>query len=316
MRTIKDDTDGISRRAFAKGMTMTTLGAASSIALPGAARAVADPGSATTVHRFEQAAPFPVNAYIVEGQHGLVVVDSTLTDTSSKALRARVDDIGKPLRVILLTHPHPDHYAGLGNLSAGLDVPIVTVAGVNDVARRDDAEKDALLGGMFGAEWPQNRVFPNQTVADGDRLDFGPGLRFTVRDIGPAESHHDCIFIHEGERPEAFAGDIAYGLMHAYMADDRNPEWKRAIALLQDELPEDMVLHIGHGMPVTPGFLAWQDSYLDRFEAAIANADLSDPDAGAASVVAAMQDFLPNEQLLFLMELSILPNAERLGLLP
>ncbi|WP_163273057.1 MBL fold metallo-hydrolase [Chelativorans alearense] len=296
-------------------MAAATLGATNGTALTGAAQAAADQGSETTIHRFEQGVPFPVNAYIIEGQDGLVVVDSTLTVTASKALRAEVDELGKPLRAVLLTHPHPDHYAGLGNVTEGLDVPIVAVSGVNDVARRDDVQKNELLSGMFGDEWPQNRIFANQSVADGELLDFGPGLRFTVRDIGPAESHHDSIFIHEGERPQAFVGDIAYGLMHAYMADNHNPEWARAITLLQDELPEDMVLYIGHGAPVTPGFLAWQDTYLDRFETAVLEADWSNPDAGAASVVEAMQHFLPNEQLLFLMELSVLPNAERLTVL-
>jgi glyoxylase-like metal-dependent hydrolase (beta-lactamase superfamily II) len=269
------------------------------------------------IHRFDQRSPFPVNAFIVEDAAGLVVIDATLTNSASNALRAKVDQLAKPLRAVMLTHPHPDHYAGLGNLVAGLDVPIVSVAGVNDVARRDDALKNEVIGGMFGAEWPRHRVFPNQTVKDGDILAFG-AMRFEVRDIGPSESHHDSMFVMQGSRqesrPRAFAGDIAYGLMHAFMADNQNPAWRRAIERVQSDLAEDTVLHIGHGPAVTPGFLRWQSTYLDRFENALRKADWSDARAAQASVSNAMRDYLPSDDLLFLMQISIQPNAERLGL--
>jgi glyoxylase-like metal-dependent hydrolase (beta-lactamase superfamily II) len=272
-----------------------------------------DNSAGIEIHRFDQQIPFPVNAFIVEDSTGLVAIDATLTNTASKALRAKINELAKPLLAVMLTHAHPDHYAGLGNLVAGLDVPILSVAGVNDVARRDDASKNEVIGGMFGVEWPRHRVLPNQTVKDGDILAFG-AMRFEVRDIGPSESHHDSIFVMQGPGRHAFAGDISYGLMHAFMADNQNPAWRRALERVQSELPEDTVLHIGHGPAVTPGFLRWQSTYLDRFENALRNADWSDATAAQASVTEAMRDYLPTDDLLFLMQLSIAPNAERLGL--
>jgi glyoxylase-like metal-dependent hydrolase (beta-lactamase superfamily II) len=265
-----------------------------------------------TIHRFDQHVPFPVNAFIVEDAAGLVVIDSTLTNTASKALRAKVDQLRKPLRAVLLTHAHPDHYAGLDNLVAGLDVPILSVAGVNDVVRRDDAMKDQVIGAMFGAEWPAQRVFPNRTIKDGETLAFG-SMRFEVRDLGPAESRHDSMFVLQGPARHAFVGDIAYGYMHAYMADNQNPSWQRILQRLQSELPQDMLLHIGHGAPVTPSFLRWQSTYLDVFENLICRVDWRDAAAAQAAIVKAMQDYLPNDDLLFLMQLSIQPNADRLG---
>jgi glyoxylase-like metal-dependent hydrolase (beta-lactamase superfamily II) len=298
-----------SRRALMKG---ASLGAVAGLALTGTSARAAETG--TTIHRHGLTEPFPLNAYIVEGEESIVVVDALLTETASRELRARVDGFGKPLRAVLLTHPHPDHYAGLSNLTEGLDVPIVSVAGVNDVARRDDEEKNALIGGMFGDEWPTNRVFPNDIVGDGASLDFGPGLRFTVMDVGPAESFHDSIFVLDGPARAAFIGDLVYPFLHPYMADNTNPDWKRALARLQSELPEDMVLHVGHGLPATPAFLAWQEAYLDRFEAALLEADWSDAEAAQAAVVEEMTTFLPHEDLVMFLQLSIPPNAQRLGL--
>jgi glyoxylase-like metal-dependent hydrolase (beta-lactamase superfamily II) len=265
------------------------------------------------IHRFDQRSPFPVNAFVVEDADGLVAIDATLTESASKALRARIDELAKPLRAVLLTHPHPDHYAGLGNLVSGLDVPILSVAGVNEAVRRDDALKNEVIGGMFGSEWPRHRVFPDATVKDGNVVAFG-AMRFEVLDIGPAESHHDSMFVLQGAGRHVFAGDIAYGLMHAFMADNQNPSWKRAIERVQSELQEDAVLHIGHGPPITPGFLRWQATYLDIFENALRRADWSDAAGAQASVTEAMRAYLPSEELLFLMQLSIAPNAQRLGL--
>jgi glyoxylase-like metal-dependent hydrolase (beta-lactamase superfamily II) len=284
------------------------------LALADTAASAQERARTVNVDRHAAKTPFPLNAYVVEGENGLVVVDAMLTNTASRELRARVDGFGKPLRAVLLTHPHPDHYAGLGNLTEGLDIPIVSVAEINDIARRDDAKKDAVISGMFGEEWPRNRVFPNDTVGDGDTLDFGPGLRFTVMDVGPAESFHDSIFVLEGATPAAFVGDLVYPFMHPYMADNTNPEWKRAIGRLRSELPEDMILHVGHGLPATPAFLAWQEAYLDRFEAALQAADWSDPETAQAAVVTDMTAFLPSDELLFFLKQSIVPNARRLGL--
>ncbi|WBU59245.1 MBL fold metallo-hydrolase [Paracoccus albus] len=291
--------------AMAGGSTLLATSA-------GTAETVSD---GVTVRRFAQTTPFPVNAYIVEGPEGVVLIDGLLTVSASQELGKAIAATGKPLRAALLTHPHPDHYAGLANAVGNSGAPILSVAGVNDVVRRDDSAKDAQIGAMFGPEWPVTRVFPSDTVREGDSLDFGPGLRFSVMDIGPAESHHDSIFVLEGRQPRAFAGDLAYGLMHAYSADTHNQDWQKAIDRVVAELPEDMILMIGHGTPITTGFLGWQAIYLDKFEAAIRAADWSDPELATANVMESMKTFLPRDDLAFLAELSVRPNARILGLI-
>lgn len=268
-----------------------------------------------TITRVRQTEPFPVNAYIVEGPEGIVLVDGLLTVPAAQALADAIAGTGKPLRAALLTHPHPDHYAGLATAIAGHDVPVIAVAGVAEIARRDDDAKNELIGGMFGPLWPVERIFPNQTATEGESLDFGPGLRFSVLDIGPAESHHDSVFLLEGACPAAFAGDLAYGLMHAYMADAHNEDWTRALDRLATDLPEDMPLLVGHGAPVTTGFLRWQAYYLEQFDVALRAADWSNLTAASDGVMASLQSLLPNEELAFLAQISIEPNARARGLL-
>ena len=93
-----------------------------------------------------------VNAYLVETPRGVVAIDSMLSVTDSRALRAKLEALGKPLRAVLLTQSHPDHYGGLTELVAGDAVPIMATRGVHDVIRRDDPVKEEILRPMFGDE--------------------------------------------------------------------------------------------------------------------------------------------------------------------
>jgi hypothetical protein len=52
--------------------------------------------------------------------------------------------------------------------------------------------------------------------------------------------------------------------------------WRKAIARFQVEVPEDMLLFVGHGAPTTPALLQRQRAYLDTFEAQIRTADWRD----------------------------------------
>lgn len=77
---------------------------------------------------------------------------------------------------------------------------MIAAAGVDAVIRRDDALKKQILRPMFGDEWPQQGMFPNRAVSDGETLEFG-GASFTVIDLGPSESPHDSIWMHGCRAP-------------------------------------------------------------------------------------------------------------------
>src|SRR5215831_12894490 len=144
-----------------------------------------------TIHRFPRNhADAFVNAYLVETASGIVAIDSLLTVSDSRALRAGLEGLGKPLLAVLLTHSHPDHYAGLTELVGGYDVPIIAPQGVIDTIKRDDSVKDEIVRPMFRDEWPSTRTFPNTPIRDGESVTFD-GVTFTVIDLGPSESPHD-----------------------------------------------------------------------------------------------------------------------------
>src|SRR4029450_8623931 len=98
--------------------------------------------SAPIINRYpEQREGAFVNAYLVETAAGVVAIDSLLTVSESRALRGAVQRPGKPLRAVLLTQSHPDHYGGLTELVAGDEGPIVAPqGGIGVVARREEGK--------------------------------------------------------------------------------------------------------------------------------------------------------------------------------
>lgn len=258
----------------------------------------------TRIERFEGTA-MPVNSYVVEGPEGLVIVDGQLTVSDARALRALIDQFNRPVAAMVLTHGHPDHYAGAATALDGLSAPIVATTAVADVIRRDDQEKDGIVGPMMGNEWPTVRRFPDK-VADAGAVIMLGGLAWSLRELGPAESQADTLWSLDHEAV-TFAGDVAYNDMHAYLADGRFREWLDVLDQLDKELDDDITLLVGHGNPTDKSVLGRQRDYVSAFVESV-RADLdAAPDRRREAVAARMKQVVANDDLLFLMELSIEP---------
>ena len=133
----------------------------------------------------------PVNSFVVHGPDGLVVVDGMLTVSDAALVRQAIDDADRPLAGVVITHPHPDHYAGLTHIVGDDELPIIATSEVAAVIRRDDETKDAIVGPMMGPEWPKRRLFPNHTVGDGDTVTLGGlTLRPPARSRRVLRRHH------------------------------------------------------------------------------------------------------------------------------
>jgi len=268
------------------------------------------------VHRF-QASLFPVNAYLIESATDVVAVDATLGMSDGRRLRTRIDETGKPLAGVIVTHTHPDHYGAVAALVSGLKVPVYAVGGVDDAIRRDDADKERILRPMFGEEWPTARAFPTHRVRDGDRVSIGSAT-FHVIDVGPGESPHDSWWVLEsGPRTQVFTGDLVYNRMHAYLGDGFGEQWLDNLARAKRELPQDAELFMGHGHPTqSPDLVNWQMGYIEEFLEAVrtgADRDGLIGDALTEAVARRMKTYLPDDDLEFLMRLSVEPTRVRLA---
>jgi glyoxylase-like metal-dependent hydrolase (beta-lactamase superfamily II) len=260
------------------------------------------------VHTYQAAeSGLLVNSYLVEGESGVVVVDTNLLVSDIAALRARLAALNKPLRGILVTHAHPDHFNGIQALVKDGEVPVCATASVGRMIKEIADAKRAQWSPVYGDQWPAETYYPNSLLADGASVTFDE-LRFTVRDLGPAESHADSYFVlvADGGAPVAFTGDLAFSGTHPYTADGHSGRWLAALDVLAGELADMRTLYPGHGGPAGPALFAEQRRYLLYYRELIRRLSGGQPrltDAARAELDAGLRSFLPGAPLTWMIGL-------------
>ena len=95
-------------------------------------------------------APDAVNATVVSGEAGVVVVDAP---GDGDVLRAAVRRLGRgPLVAVVLTHAHPAHNTGLAGLLDGDDVPVVVHEAVTERLRAAAAARTRELSSVTAVD--------------------------------------------------------------------------------------------------------------------------------------------------------------------
>ena len=109
-----------------------------------------------------------VNAYLVEEEDGLTVIDTMIAGSAGMIAAAAE---GAPIRRILLTHAHGDHIGSLDALAERVpDAEVIISARESRLLDKDKALEpgepvDKVRGGYPGA-----KTKPDRTVSAGDRV--------------------------------------------------------------------------------------------------------------------------------------------------
>ena len=214
------------------------------------------------IHTYTSSEPMmKVNAFIVESSKELAIVDTTLTMSDSLALRQKADRLGKPVAGIIITHGHPDHVAGIGNVSPSGDVPIYSLASVRDLMTATEELKHRQWSSVFGSEWIPKWVYPNTVVNDGETVEIGE-MRFTVMDLGAGgDCDANSIWMLQDEEPVAFVGDFLYSKNHTYMADGGILRWLANLETHGPLLEKYKTYFVGHGPSCDFSAIAEQKKY-------------------------------------------------------
>ena len=111
-----------------------------------------------------------VNAYLVEEDDGLTLIDTALP-RSEKAILAAAERLGRPIVRIVLTHAHQDHIGSLDALHAALpDAEVLISARDARLLAKDMTLDPGEEQGKLRGSYPGAATRPTRTIAAGERV--------------------------------------------------------------------------------------------------------------------------------------------------
>jgi alkyl sulfatase BDS1-like metallo-beta-lactamase superfamily hydrolase len=143
------------------------------------------------------------NAILVEGDDGVIIIDTTEGTAAAQEIKAEFDRItSKPVRAVIYTHSHADHIRGTSVFAAGSQAQIYVHESFLPENRPAQVGRTGRDGGnQFGVSLPAE-LRPNAGI--------GPELRLT----GP-DGYLPPTVAFPGERYEFEAAGIRVQLVHA-----------------------------------------------------------------------------------------------------
>jgi glyoxylase-like metal-dependent hydrolase (beta-lactamase superfamily II) len=186
------------------------------------------------------------NAAFVVTNEGVVVIDAlgspALGNEFLKAIR-RITP--RPVRRVIVTHYHADHFYGLKPFKdAGADVWAHRAALdylTNGEAERRREQRARELFPWVTAATP---LIPADRWLDGDESFSLGGVRFEIQHFGPAHSPEDLVIVVPQEGV-VFSGDILFTGRLPFVGEADSKAWLARIGRLIDLKPR--LLLTGHG---------------------------------------------------------------------
>lgn len=217
---------------------------------------------------------FNSNAGFVVTKDGVIVFDALGTPALGRALLEEIRKLTSvPIKKVIVSHYHADHFYGLQAFVKNSDIEIVAHKEVKQylstqapVARLEE-RKSSLF------PWVNSKtklIQPTRYIDDDFSFTEG-GLSFRVLHAGPAHTSEDLMLLVE-EEGVLFSGDIFFAGRIPFVGDANLNSWLKAIDRLQAFSPKVLVGGHGDHSLDAPRDLRVTKEYLLFLKAAMRNA--------------------------------------------
>jgi len=190
-----------------------------------------------------------VNAAVITGKRGTVVVDTHVTLEDGKALKEMAVQAsgGRPILAVILTHEHFDHIVG----NQFFDCPIIATAAARENIEEISSER---LPEGFVLTLPTETFTGEMSIYLGDKT-------LELRSEGGHCPGELSVFI--PEHGVLLTGDLAFNGRTPYVGDGDIPKWVEALTRLHAMGPD--VVIPGHGPLGGKDILVRQRDWLEAF---------------------------------------------------
>lgn len=215
------------------------------------------------VGRFASPNPGSVNTLWLHAPEGLILIDTGRNKTGGRRVAAMLKTTRLPVLAMLITHPHPDHIGGMGELHQAFPkTPIYASKATTDWMRTNPLGFYQLAR-QADPDFPAELTFPDHTIAPGQPLEIG-GLRLETAEFGPGESATATAF-YEPTTRTLFAGDLVSNHATPALLEGHTCGWLGNLHALSKRFPGGRTLYPGHGAPADAATLiSKQRTYLIR----------------------------------------------------
>jgi glyoxylase-like metal-dependent hydrolase (beta-lactamase superfamily II) len=248
---------------------------------------------------------FLVNSFIIETQNGIIVIDAQFLVSEAQKLKQHIEQLGKPLLAVIVTHPHPDHFNGVGILCENLEIPIYATQSTLDDIKAIEAGKREFWKQTYGDDYPDFTMLPNRIVSSKEALIID-GVNLMIDDLGAGESS-DITVIYVPSQKALIASDLLYHNVHPWLAEGRSKAWVEQIEYVKNTYGAAEIVYAGHGSEGNLDALDGQQKYIQFFYQLVRDRFTYDgvSDDAKAQIKETMQTRYPNYPLEFLIEMNI-----------
>ncbi|NNC71838.1 MAG: MBL fold metallo-hydrolase [Sphingomonadaceae bacterium] len=251
---------------------------------PGEVRAAEQGLPTLTIHRETRTGPGSVNAYWIEGSDGIVIFDTQRDPDLAARFASEIEQAGKPVIAIIVSHYHADHFAGLPYLAEAFpDARILMPEAVAEQLSEDPSGYVEQVAALYGEDFG-GMPEADGLLTGGEELNLS-GVPMTVSIVDEAEAS-PILMLAVPSQNALLASDLVVSGMHPNMADADLDSWPRALERLSRDFP-NVTLYPGHGEQGPANLLvANQTAYLNFMRTLVIN-DLIDDDVATESQIAA-----------------------------
>ena len=233
-----------------------------------------------------------VTSHIIESKNKLVIVDAQFLVPFAKEVRAYADSLGKPIDRIIITHGHPDHFAGLG--AAFEDIPVYTTFKTKKFIEMAGAKVLKNKRKKMGDLITEKVIIPSNIIESGKEIIDGVPYEFKIVSDGEAA---DQLVVKLPKQKTLISQDLTYNNVHLFLGNNTFKEWITILEELQ-MLPEYEYILAGHGEPADRSIFNDNIAYLKTASDIFARVD------NGKDLKAELIKKYPNRGGIFLLDIS------------